>query len=299
MSSFHTIGVIARRTEGRTDHNNTATLQAVIKALESHGRRVMLDSTCAPYLPEAITHPRLDLAHASDLVVVVGGDGTLLDAGRTLAPHDVPLVGVHGGKLGFMVDVQLETLEQCFSEILNGEFVEEPRLMLSLVVEQDGQRLPPQYAVNDVVLSNQASIRMVEFETWQGENFISLHKADGMIVATPTGSTAYALSGGGPVLHPSMQALALVPICPHTLSDRPIVLPAAAKIRIVVRGDARTQAMVTCDGQINTSLSPGAVLHLKQAAHPLRLIHPRRYDFFAILREKLRWGRGPEPLSPL
>lgn len=299
MSQFNSIGIVARRYDARPDRANADTLNAVLHCLRGFGKKLLLDASVAPYLPDAQTLPRAELAAAADLVVVVGGDGTLLDAGRTLAPLGVPLVGVHGGKLGFMVDVQTDTLYESFTDIFGGHFIEEPRLMLQLVIEQNGQRSEPQVAVNDVVLTNNAGIRMVEFETWQGDTFISLHKADGFIVATPTGSTAYALSGGGPVMYPTLEALALVPICPHALSDRPVVMSANVPVRIVVKGDARTQAVVTCDGQVSTPVACGGQLHIQRAEKSLRLIHPRRYDYFRILRDKLRWGRGPDPVSTL
>ncbi len=293
MGQFNRIGIVARRFDGTPDRANADTLNAVLHCLRGFGKSFLLDASCAPYLPDAETVPRSALAEGCDLVVVVGGDGTLLDAGRTLAPYGVALVGVHGGKLGFMVDVQTNTLYEAFTDIFGGAAVEESRLLLQLEIEQNGLRSAPQVAVNDVVLTNTAGIRMVEFETWQGESFISLHKADGFIVSTPTGSTAYALSGGGPVMYPTLAAIALVPICPHALSDRPVVMAADVPVRIVVRGDSRTQALVTCDGQISTPLVPGAVLHVSRAPQDMRLIHPRRYDYFRILRDKLRWGRGP------
>jgi NAD+ kinase len=150
----------------------------------------------------------------------------------------------------------------------------------------------PELAVNDVVVRNQASIRMLEFETWLNEEFISQHRADGIVVSTPTGSTAYALSGGGPVLHPSISALTLVPICPHTLSDRPIVVPAGGVIRIVLRGEV-SGVSVTCDGQVSVTLDAGDTVEIASSPHPLRLIHPRNYSYFELLRSKLHWGRGP------
>ncbi len=297
MGQFNSIGIVARRHDGSPDRASADTLNAVLHCLRGFGKKVVLDASVLPYLPESATVERAQLAAQCDLAVVIGGDGTLLDAGRTLAPLGVPLVGVHAGKLGFMVDVQTDTLYESFTDIFSNQYLEEPRLMLQLVVEQDGQRSAPQVAVNDIVLTNQAGIRMVDFETWQGSTFISLHKADGFIVATPTGSTAYALSGGGPVMYPTLDAITLVPICPHALSDRPLVMSAKEPVRVVVKGDSRTEALVTCDGQIHTRLSPGAQLHISKADKSMRLIHPRRYDYFRILRDKLRWGRGPDPIS--
>jgi NAD+ kinase len=146
-------------------------------------------------------------------------------------------------------------------------------------------------AINDVVMRNQAAVRMLEFETWRGDEFISLHRADGLIVATPTGSTAYALSGGGPVIHPGLEALAVVPICPHTLSDRPVVIGADHPVRVVLGGARGTRAMCTCDGQASVTVNVGDTVEITRSNHVLELIHPKNYKYFNILRNKLHWGR--------
>jgi NAD+ kinase len=169
-------------------------------------------------------------------------------------------------------------------------------LLEARVRKADGSLGAPMLAVNDIVVRNQASIRMIEFSTWLAQEseweFICQHRADGIIVSTATGSTAYALSSGGPVLHPSVEAVAIVPICPHTLSDRPIVVPAARTIRIVLGRD-ETTATVTCDGQIGEALAPGDTVEISRSPHALRLIHPRNYSYFELLRDKLHWGQNP------
>jgi len=210
-----------------------------------------------------------------------------------VAPHGVPILGVNKGRLGFMVDVLPEDLGVTLEAVLSGELAVEERLLLEARLRRaDSSEMPLLHAVNDVVVRNQASIRMLEFETWLDGEFISQHRADGIVVATPTGSTAYALSGGGPVLHPSLHAVALVPICPHTLSDRPIVVPAGGTIRIVLRGEV-SGVNVTCDGQVSVTLNAGDTVEVTSSPHRLRLIHPRNYSFFELLRNKLHWGRGP------
>jgi NAD+ kinase len=236
-----------------------------------------------------------------ELAVVVGGDGTLLDAGRSLVPAGVPLLGVNQGRLGFMAELLPEQIADSMAAMVRGEYETEERMVLSARIRRaaSGDITQPWIAVNDVVLRNQASIRMLEFESWMDEDLISLHRADGMIVSSPTGSTAYALSGGGPLMHPSLQAMALVPICPHTLSDRPIVIGGEQRVRLVVCGDDSapawsTQATMTVDGQISESLSRGDAVEISRNPQPLRLIHPAGYSYFAILRNKLRWGRGQE-----
>lgn len=291
MTSFRVVGVIGKRREP-----NLELLRALCGTLKELGCEVLLESH--PDLRANIDTPsvtRETLAARCELVVVVGGDGTLLDAGRSLASSNVRLLGVNQGRLGFMVDVAPETMRENLAAIIGGSYETEDRLLLSASIERPGARDGAvRLAVNDVVVRNQATIRMIEFETWMDDELISHHRADGVIVASPTGSTAYALSGGGPLLHPGLSAIALVPICPHTLSDRPIVIPSDRTIRLVIRGVDRAQAMVTFDGQMSETLEPGDVVEIRRAPYPMRLIHPAGYSYFAILRNKLRWGSGPE-----
>ncbi len=234
---------------------------------------------------------RDELAKRSDLAVVVGGDGTLLNAGRTLAPASVPILGVNAGRLGFMVDVAPADARATLDDVLKGRYVRERRMMLTAVIRRGGKTRGPFPAINDVVIRNQAAVRMLEFETWLDDEFISLHRADGLIVATPTGSTAYALSGGGPVMHPGLEALTVVPICPHTLSDRPIVICADRAVRLVLSGARGTSAVCTCDGQNDETVSAGDAVEITRSGHVLELIHPKNYKYFNILRNKLHWGR--------
>ncbi|MFI4979234.1 MAG: NAD(+) kinase [Nevskiales bacterium] len=293
---YSTIAIIGKRDDARA----AETLRSVAAALLARRQAGQIAAVLAPNenRPEM---PGLDvefmpmgaLAARSDLAIVVGGDGTLLGAGRALAPHGVPILGVNQGRLGFMVDVLPEDLNETLDAVLGGDLPVEERLLLEATLRRaDTSNLPLLHAVNDVVVRNQASIRMLEFETWLDGEFISQHRADGIVVATPTGSTAYALSGGGPVLHPSLHAVALVPICPHTLSDRPIVVPAGGTIRIVLRGEV-SGVSVTCDGQVSVTLDAGDSVEVTSSPHRLRLIHPRNYSFFELLRNKLHWGRGP------
>ena len=291
-SPIQTVGVIGKR----ADPAALPTLVTLCRLLRELGREVLVDEghadiAAAERLPAV---SREQLGQGCQLIVVVGGDGTLLDAGRSLARFGVPLLGVNQGRLGFMVDVRPDAMRETLQAVLAGEGVADNRLLLSMTIRHAGGDVEaPALAVNDVVLRNFANIRMLDFETWLGDEFISQHRADGMIVSSPTGSTAYALSGGGPVVHPSVSALTLVPICPHTLSDRPIVVPTDAPVRIVLRGPAPAMATVTCDGQVSRPLRPGDTIEVRCAEHPLRLIHPRNYQYFSLLRDKLHWGRGP------
>lgn len=290
MSSFQRLGIIGKRDAKATD-----TVGRLVDWLTAAGRRPVLDERLRGDLgrPDLPYLRREQLADSCDLVLVVGGDGTLLSAARTLAPRGVPILGINQGRLGFMVDVPPTDLAGPVSAILDGHYVADERLILQATVHRGEQRIGPYFAINDVVIRNQASIRMLEFETWRHNQFISQHRADGLIVSTPTGSTAYALSSGGPVVHPALEALSLVPICPHTLSDRPLVVSADQPIQVVLLGDSRTRAMVTCDGQTHEALLPGDRLHIERAPFRLHLIHPAGYDYFGILRDKLHWGRAP------
>lgn len=295
MKPFRAIGVIGKR---RDPH--LPTLSLLCSALRELDCEVLVEANSAlGDTPAGRRVSREELAASVELAIVVGGDGTLLDAGRDLAPAGVPLLGVNQGRLGFMVDLAPERMAESLTAVIDGQYEIEDRMMLSAQLIRAGIADPERRtAVNDVVLRNQATIRMIEFESWMDEEFISLHRADGMIVCTPTGSTAYALSGGGPLIHPSLQAMALVPICPHTLSDRPIVIGGDKRVRLVVRGDDRAQAMATFDGQLNETLEPGDAVEITRGPVPLRLIHPVGYSYFSVLRNKLRWGRGQESVVP-
>lgn len=290
MTTFKTVGVIGKQRDPRV----APTLARVCEHLRTLGCEILVDAASASYVDsgagEFVT--LVHIAQRSDLAVVIGGDGTLLGAARALAPAGVPILGINQGRLGFMVDVNPQDMLETLSQIFAGDFVREERLMLSARILREGEPQESCLAINDVVIRNQAAIRMLEFETWMDGAFISKHRADGMIVSSPTGSTAYALSGGGPVLHPGLEAIALVPICPHTLSDRPIVVGSKHTVRIVLGGGEGTRAMFTCDGQSNENLNPGDAVEVTRAGASLRLIHPRNYNYFNILRNKLHWGRA-------
>jgi NAD+ kinase len=313
MALFNTVGILGKQRDPRAAKSLRAIAEYLLSRqgeygfhnlLASAGHAEALHDTGVELLPAA------ELATRCDLAIVVGGDGTLLSAGRLLAPRRVPILGVNQGRLGFLVDVRPENVTQVLDAVFRGESIREERLILEARVCSSGSSAPLM-AINDVVVRNLEAIRMLEFETWLGcfrdsaggdaantfsthcdWEFISQHRADGMIVSTPTGSTAYALSGGGPVMHPSLTAIAMVPICPHTLSDRPIVVPATRPIRIVMHGDSNG-ASVTCDGQINQPLGAGDCLEITTSPHRLLLLHPQNHSYFTLLRDKLHWGRAP------
>ncbi len=285
MSDFKTIGVVVK-----TDAKAVQSISArLIADLHAHGVKVVLDTASAAYLQSSERALAVEsLGQHCDLVIAMGGDGTLLRAGRTLAPYGVPLLGVNLGRLGFMVDVPPEDLSASLMRILEGDYVLDERLILQ--AHSPSQMEEPQIAINDIVVRHRRYVRILDFSTYADGVFISQHRADGIIACTPTGSTAYALSSGGPMIHPSLEAIALVPISPHTLSDRPLILDAQAHLEIEIGANVENAAFFTCDGQIDINLEPGERLHIARCPHRLRLVHPPDYDYFGILRNKLHWG---------
>jgi NAD+ kinase len=223
---------------------------------------------------------------------VVGGDGTLLNAARSLADTGCAVLGVNLGRLGFLVDVSPEDMDTQLNSILGGDFIEEPRTLLHAMVTRDGEPVDESTALNDVVINKKDIARMIELDTWIDGHYLNRNRSDGLIVATPTGSTAYALSGGGPILHPGLDAITLVPICPHTLSNRPIVINHDSRIEIVIH-EGTLQAQISCDGQVNLTLDPGDRVTVRRHDHDLRLLHPPGHDYFDVLRRKLRWSEQP------
>lgn len=289
MKPFQTIGIIAKRGDTRL----APSLAQLFDHLREQGYTLLPDESIEGLLPAAPLFPRDALAQRCDLVIVVGGDGTLLNAGRSLADHGVPLVGINLGRLGFLVDVLPDDMLPVIDVLLSGDYVEEPRALLHSELWRDGTLVTQQDALNDVVLHNHDVVRMIEFDTFIDGRFVNSQRADGLVVATPTGSTAYALSAGGPIVSPSLAAILLAPICPHTLTNRPIVVGADSHIEIVLREENQTASQVAFDGQATTGLQPGDRIRIRQKDSMLRLLHPPDYDHFHILRAKLRWSEAP------
>lgn len=232
---------------------------------------------------------------AAEIAIVVGGDGTLLHAARQLARYDMPLVGINQGRLGFMTDIARSGMIEAMSLLMEGKFTLENRLLLDTEVVFGGASSEWQpmanLAFNDVVIDKGATGRMIEFELRVDDEFIYSARADGLIICTPTGSTAYALSANGPILHPKLGGIALVPLCPHALSNRPITLPDTARIEVrLVQG---SNARAHFDGQETIDLMPGDGVRLVKSPHRIKLLHPPSYSYFAMLRQKLHWSEGP------
>lgn len=256
------------------------TIERLVAMLEQRGREVVVDTVIST-----------EIAQAIDLLIVVGGDGTLLHAARDIAAHDVPVLGVNRGRLGFLVDVSPDRFDE-IEAVIAGDMIIDERLMLEARIIENDQVIARSVALNDVVFQKWNTSRMIEFDTWINAEPCNRHRSDGLIVSTPTGSTAYALSGGGPLMHPGLDAMALVPICPHTLSNRPLVINASSQVEVRIRQEEIEQVHLSCDGQTDLSLGAEGRVQIGASSHRLRLVHPPGHRYFDILRAKLRWGDG-------
>lgn len=232
---------------------------------------------------------REQLAGRVDLIVVLGGDGTLLAAARSAGEHSVPILPVNLGALGFLTSVTLEELYPILDQILEGKKRISERVLLETQVMRDGQAIERHRALNDAVLNKGALGRMVDLDLHIDGQFVSSYKADGLIISTPTGSTAYSLSAGGPIIYPAVEAFLITPICPHTLTNRPLVIPDTAKIEVDLH-PGYGSIYLTLDGQVGVKLMPGDRIAVAKASNKLRLVRPAKKTYFEILRSKLKWG---------
>jgi NAD+ kinase len=269
----------------------------VLSYLRKRGITVLASITSDPSreLEDAEHVDEREAAKRADLVIAIGGDGTLLHAARNVAARDVPLVGINRGRLGFLTDVTPEHLREALGAILAGKYLAERRLTLAA---QLGKRAKGSlFALNDIVLQKGDTGRLLDFTTEVDNVYVNTHRGDGLIVATPTGSTAYALSCGGPIIQPNVDALVMVPICPHTLSDRPLVLPSSSEIRVTLDNAGGSEAHVVCDGESLARMAAGDVLTISLAKQSVTLLHPREYNYYELLRSKLNWGRASRDQS--
>jgi NAD+ kinase len=258
--------------------------------LSGRGVSVQLDT----YTAEQIGHnghmvaSLEEIGASCDLAIVIGGDGTMLNIARTLAPHDVALVGVNQGRLGFLTDLSIETMIESIGSILDGNFVTDARMLLESQVflgEEPGRKV---LALNDVSINKGADGSLIEIEVHIDGRFVYNLRSDGLIAASPTGSTAYALSSGGPILYPGLSCIALVPVSPHTLSNRPIIVGGDARIEITMHKSV--DARVHFDSHSRFELVDGDRIVVRRCSHPIRLLHPEGHDYFHMLREKLHWS---------
>lgn len=285
---FKKIALIANKdTSSIVDTLNTVTAFLATRKLAP-----ILDDYCADLLPDSGLK-RFNLQKLSqdcDLAIAIGGDGTMLRAARLVADHDVPLLGINLGRLGFLTDVPADSVEEQLGEILDGNYVEDERFRLHCEVIRQDETILEYDAFNDVIIQKWNIAKLIELETLVNETLIHNQRADGMIVATPTGSTAYALSGGGPILHPDLDALVLVPICPHSLSNRPIAVDANSTVDIIVGTPEIDHARLSCDGEIIFELMAADRVRISKKDRKVRLIHPPHHNYFNTLRSKLSWG---------
>jgi NAD+ kinase len=291
--AFNSIALIGRP----SDPSVADSLRVLTEHLIARKRKVIVDVALDFTVPDAVEKlPESQLPGRTDLIVAIGGDGTMLHAARIASTADIPLLGVNRGRLGFLADIGPADMCNRLDDVLQGRYERESRAMLSARIVRDEGTQQTAQALNDVVLQKWETGRMLDFETWIDGQYVNTHGGDGLVVATATGSTAYALSCGGPILHPELDALVVAPICPHTLSDRPIVIRSKSRIeiRLVKRPD--TKAQVTCDGIMLGDLGPQDRLQVDPAPGRVVLLHPPGHDYYRILRSKLHWGRGGQKM---
>ncbi len=288
MSEFSRIGLVGRPGSDRALHS----LKRLIRHLQNRGVDVVLEEETSNALPGHTLEVSNNetLGKTADLVIVVGGDGSLLGAARALSKYNVPLLGVNRGRLGFLTDITPDDIESKVDEVLSGKYMMETRFLLDSSVIRKGALIGGGDALNDVVIHPGRFIRMIEFELYIDGQFVYSQRSDGLIISTPTGSTAYALSGGGPIMHPKLDAIVIVPMNPHTLSSRPIVVDGNSEIKILVGEQNSAYPHVTCDGQNHVVTNPGDEIHIHKKPHKLHLIHPLNHNFYETCRTKLGWG---------
>ncbi|BBB15621.1 probable inorganic polyphosphate/ATP-NAD kinase [Candidatus Rickettsiella viridis] len=288
---FSTIGLIGR--QGMRDVSDT--LNAVLDYLQAKKLQVLVEEETAKSLSgrKCICFSKSDLDKKKvDLLIVVGGDGSLINAAHSAVQHGIPVLGINRGRLGFLTDVHPQDLENKIGEVLAGDYHEEKRFLLNATIALDDNKTRAGIALNEVVLMPGNVARMIEFSITIDDQFVCVQQADGLIVSTPTGSTAYSLSGGGAILHPQLNAIVLVPMFPHTLSARPIVVSADSQIDIHIHTHSLSPPSLSCDGRARISVPIGADIHIQKNSKALRLIHPRDYNYFETLRTKLHWNKN-------
>lgn len=286
---FHTIGLI-----GKPNHAGAAlTLQRLYRFLQEQSYQVIVEAQVGGQLDD-VTVEQLcslsQLAEKADLAIVVGGDGNMLGAARVLSRFDVAVIGVNRGNLGFLTDLDPDDFEPSLQQVLQGQYIQEKRFLLAVEIFHNNQLQSCTYAVNEAVLHADKVAHMIEFECFIDSDFVFSQKSDGLIVCTPTGSTAYSLSGGGPILTPELNAMALVPMFPHTLSSRPLVVDADNHIKLKLSSDNTAELQISCDSHISLPITPQHEVVIRKATKPLVLIHPTNYSYYHVLRQKLNWG---------
>lgn len=271
----------------------TATARGLVEQGREAGLSVVVTSRDG--IPQGFEHadyvPLNELAKHCDLAAVIGGDGSLLGAARALSRSGVPVLGINRGNLGFLTDIHPDDAQRALAQALEGKGSLDQRSLIGVTVTRQGEQIAAASALNDIVLHKGSSARMLSFDVHLGEQEIYQAKADGLIVATPTGSTAYSLSAGGPILHPSLNAWVIVPMFPHTLADRPLVLADDQAIHLSITDQHQSLPLISCDGQTHISVMPGDGIRIEKLDEQLNLLHvDGEYDYFAVCREKLGWA---------
>ncbi len=289
MSEFKKVGLLGRR-----EHPGVSQVVAqLLDLLDSRGIDVVLEdrlATLAHFETRAM-QPRDAIGANVDLAIVIGGDGSLLSAARTLVRNDCPVIGVNRGRLGFLTDVSPdEEFVAHVSSVLDGRYTTDRRFLLDVEVYSGEKVTGKAEALNDVVVNSGTSAQMIEFQVKVDSEFVYRMNADGLIIATPTGSTAYSMSAGGPIMNPRLDAVALVPMFPHSLNSRPMVVHGDSVMHIETLERNKNNPLVTCDGQVSLTLQPGDAVLVKKKPRALRLLHPPGYSFYASCRDKLRWS---------
>ncbi len=290
QTPFKSIGIIGKP----SDPSIAGTLSTLYDYLSQTHHTVIVAEDCVPFTHNASidAYPVEQLGKYCDLVIAVGGDGTFLAATRAIVEYDIPIIGINLGRLGFLVDIYPHELLDKLHPILQGCYREEKRYLLRAKIIRNHQVIHEETAVNEVVIHRWVTPSMIEIITKIDNTFLNSQRLDGLIVSTPTGSTAYSLSAGGPIIHPSLDALVLVPLNPHTFSNRPIVVSDTAEIEVSFCQIKQINALVTCDHiEIPEVLISDKIL-IKKEPKPIRILHPEGYDFFHILRNKLNWSSG-------
>ena len=285
MPSIDTVGIVAKP---RSDLA-ARIVPELVDWLGSRGIKVRLDEDAAEYSGRDHALPRDEVPEGAQLLIVLGGDGTLLSAARAIGGRDIPLFAVNLGALGFLTAITIDDMYPKLERALQGDFQIGRRRMLHCELWRGQQLLAAYEALNDMVLTKAEIARMIDLEVQVDEHFVCVYKADGLIVATPTGSTAYSLSAGGPIVFPSVAALAITPICPHMLTHRPVIVPDESVIQVINRSDDHT-TYLTIDGQVGELLKQGDRVVCRRSEHSISLIRPAEMMFFDVLREKLKWG---------
>lgn len=268
-----------------------STLASLVEFLLQQKLTLTLETECAEILSgQTNVLPKEKMGEQCDLIIVVGGDGSFLDAGRAVVNWGRPMVGINRGRLGFLTDISPQAFKQYLIPILEGEYQAEQRFLLDMSLKRDKKIIESDCALNDVVLYSGDIARMIEIELSVNEQYVYKLRSDGLITATPTGSTAYALSGGGPVLYPTLNAMVIVPMHPHNLTSRPIVLDSQDTIELKITSDDTINPRVSCDGQIHFNVEPKDQIIIQRKSKMLSILHPHDYDYYHTLRSKLHWS---------